>query len=480
MLDTNRVSNLAFLAYLDSYEKSFPKRLSAIKSAIEHSLRGPLKNEIRAIDEKFFKKGLGLVGYRLLKQSVLSRKSNECPLCSKPMNDVKSTSCSTACNWSIPDVAARRSLKPGSARIDKKVADNKDLLEFLKSYKLERPSVYRRVRKSLIEASGSWSLPKASIEISPEFFEKSRSSFGLSDCLIKRTIVTHLSNKCPSCENLVSRPGYHCSIACSLNNPAIRSKIKKATKEIYGVDHVSKSPLIQAKRTKTMTTRYGATSYLGSVEGKAAVKKTNIERYGAEYPTQNKEVQARTVETNLKKYGFARVFQSPAVMKRARRTMRERYGVNYSLQNTEIRVRQQKALFNLKSFIDAMGKVHNTLQGYEPQVFDWLTGVGVEKIVSSRTSMPNIKYGRGRRYVPDARFIRKDKKYLLEVKSVYTLEKHSEQNNAKFKAAKDWCKIHDYTFVVAISNGRFGNKPELVFNPTALRLTRAIARIKAC
>lgn len=478
MTDKNRVSNIEFLAYLDSYEKIFPKRLLSIKGAIAGSLRGPIKNDIKSIDEKFFAKGLGMVGYRLLKQSVLTRKSNECPLCSKPMKDVKSISCSTACNWLIPDVASRRSLS-GTPRKDKDLSDNTELLNFLNLYKTNHPVVYRKLRKSLTEASGSWSLPKSTIEICPEFFDEVKSSFDIGDRLIKRTIVTHLSNRCPTCENLVSRPGYHCSISCSLSNPSVQSKIKKTTKENYGVDHVSKIPLVQFKRRQTMLERYGATNYLGSEEGKAAIKKTNIERYGVAYPTQNKEVQARTVATNLKRYGVARVFQSSTIMKRARRTMRERYGVNYSLQNTEIRIRQQKSLFNLKSFTDATGKVHDTLQGYEPQVFDWLTGIGVKKIVSSRTAMPSIKYGRGRRYVPDARFIYRDKKYLLEVKSKYTLEKYFLENNAKFKAAKEWCKLYGYTFLVAIGNGKFGAKPELVFNPTEIRLQRAAARIKA-
>ena len=61
-----------------------------------------------------------------------------------------------------------------------------------------------------------------------------------------------------------------------------------------------------------------------------------------------------------------------------------------------------------------------------------------------------IFYNDDRLYVPDIYFTYKDKQYVLEVKSDYTLKNEYNKNIAKFKAAIKYCKERDMKFLIYI------------------------------
>lgn len=77
--------------------------------------------------------------------------------------------------------------------------------------------------------------------------------------------------------------------------------------EKYGVDNIFKSPEIIEKIHETNIERYGAPSFLMSVEGKNKRKKTCMEKYGVDHhwkvPEIRQQAFQKTQETNLERYG---------------------------------------------------------------------------------------------------------------------------------------------------------------------------------
>lgn len=82
---------------------------------------------------------------------------------------------------------------------------------------------------------------------------------------------------------------------------AIREIARLALSEKYGegVTNMAHIPGVTERRQQTLVERYGATSYIGSVEGKKRVKQTNMEKYGYENPMQNPNVIKKYVGTRI-------------------------------------------------------------------------------------------------------------------------------------------------------------------------------------
>lgn len=163
----------------------------------------------------------------------------------------------------------------------------------------------------------------------------------------------------------------------------------------------------------------------------------------------------------------------PTILAKARKTSMRNHGYRHPSQSPKVRARQARGKYKRKTFVEKNGRVHDTVQGYEPQVLGWFNSIGINNFVTDPENMPNIRYGRSY-YLPDARFLHKGKKYLLEVKSDHTLLDQWSRNIKKFRAALAWTLEHDYTFVLAISNGN-KEKPVLVTDPTVAKIKQALA-----
>lgn len=114
------------------------------------------------------------------------------------------------------------------------------------------------------------------------------------------------------------------------------------------------------KRKQTSLKNYGATSYMGSEEGKENYRKTHLERYGVEHSSQIPESQIKKKQTFIKRFGVDNNMkseqsktkfrensqanhgvswpnQTEEAKEKAKQTNRERRGVDYSCQSPEVK-----------------------------------------------------------------------------------------------------------------------------------------------
>jgi hypothetical protein len=248
-------------------------------------------------------------------------------------------------------------------------------------------------------------------------------------------------------------------VTCPINAPEIKKRIKKRCLEEYGVEHhaqredvierrkktnvkrygveqVLSSSTIRAKINKTIMTKYGVTNPFLNPMIRAKINETMLKRYGCKSALQNLEVYKRLALTNIKRYGMSSLFKHPIIRAKARFTNLSKYGVEHVMQNAEIAEKAANTSRKFKNYILPSGKVIK-IQGYEDIVLnELLTAYTEEKIVTTRSAMPEIWYidnnGQYHRYFPDM-YIPCDNK-VVEVKSVYTYQQNKEMFHKKRKA----------------------------------------------
>jgi hypothetical protein len=138
-----------------------------------------------------------------------------------------------------------------------------------------------------------------------------------------------------------------------------------------------------------------------------------LEKYGVENASQNPEIQARKVATFIKRYGVAHHFQNPMMFRII-----------------------LKGLFRRKE-VKAGGRVF-MVQGAEDRVLLELldNGFPADAIETDPGKVPVIWYtrlnGRRARYYPDIYI--PDRKWIIEVKSMWTFLLEKENNLLKREA----------------------------------------------
>lgn len=143
----------------------------------------------------------------------------------------------------------------------------------------------------------------------------------------------------------------------------------------------------------------------------------------------------RTETTNIEKYGCRNVFQNKEIKEKINYTCLEKYGVRHHMQNSAIFSKSQKSCFSKKEYTFPSGK-KTYVRGYEPYcINDLLKSYTEDEIVTETVDIPIVKYKKHNTkknaiYYPD--ILLPDK--LIEVKSLYTLEKDIENNILKIKA----------------------------------------------
>lgn len=227
------------------------------------------------------------------------------------------------------------------------------------------------------------------------------------------------------------------------NNP----ELAKATcLEKFGVDNAAKAEAIQQKMRQTNMERRGVEFPMQSPEVKQVWSNNFFERYGGANTFEVKEFRDKIEATCLARYGVSFAIQAAEVREKSLATIRERYGVDNVSQNYEIMRRQQASAFRLKDIELPSGRIVQ-LQGYEPQVLSYLfEQAEYDEEDFDFDHVPPIKYrylNKNRVYHPDF-YVPKDN-LIIEVKSLWTLNKGLEQNYLKHQAVLDagynmrWC-----------------------------------------
>jgi hypothetical protein len=190
-----------------------------------------------------------------------------------------------------------------------------------------------------------------------------------------------------------------------MKNKEVVERKKEKFKSIYGFDNPMKVEKFKNNLKETCIEKYGVSNYFASEEG---IKKVKLS-------WQDKEIRNIRLES-IKKSFF------------------DKFG-GYPYQNPYI---LEKALINgrkYKSFELPSGKIIK-IQGYEDKaITELLESYTEEEIITSKKSVPKIKYhfnGKDRVYYPDI-YIPKDNK-IYEVKSTYTYKADLEKNLVKREA----------------------------------------------
>lgn len=247
-------------------------------------------------------------------------------------------------------------------------------------------------------------------------------------------------SKCPQCDKIrqskylddvTFAKGFvtkWCSRTCAQNAPELREKIKATHLRVRGVEFPLQDPRILGKRRKTNIKRYGGKATFAS-EGLAEKAHRTMEfLYGTRHFSQTVDWYQKVSETSQRNWGTLWISQS-----------------------SEIHEKVKRSSFQRKT-VEINGKVH-VVQGYEPMVLRYLEGK-IRKLITDSTKLPHLWYkykGKTKRYHPDAFFKSySGKKYLLEVKSNYTVTLHRKKNRKKFRSAIKWCQENDATFLLGI------------------------------
>ncbi|MGZ8924248.1 MAG: DUF7487 domain-containing protein [Nitrososphaeraceae archaeon] len=145
------------------------------------------------------------------------------------------------------------------------------------------------------------------------------------------------------------------------------------------------------KRIATNLKKYGATSFLTSIEGKQVARQTNLEKYGVENSLQSPEIRSKIKQTNLEKYGSENPLKNVLIKERAKQTNIQKYGVENPLQSSEIRNKIKQT--NLEKY-----GVDNIFKDIKKMKQSRLDSIGVEFPIQSDCISNKIKQTMVARY----------------------------------------------------------------------------------
>lgn len=254
----------------------------------------------------------------------------------------------------------------------------------------------------------------------------------------------------------------------------------------YGCVNPAQSDTVKRRMRRTNLSRYGATSPLASAALRAKGYRTLEEKFGlpfgsvqntmdvpelvqkvAESANDPEVVERRLDQTRQfykDKFGVDWLFQTDQFKRKSKRTLIRRYGVSHSNHLSTSGWRSR-----VKAGLDSNGH-QVSVQGYEQFVIDRCAASGhFELVTTACVSIPYTHEGKARRYYPDLEAVTLNgRRFLVEVKCLYTLKKGWKLNLSKFSAARRWCKANGFGFVVIITDNK--DVMEVVNRPTRRRL----------
>lgn len=126
-----------------------------------------------------------------------------------------------------------------------------------------------------------------------------------------------------------------------------------------------------------------------------------------------------------------------------------------------IQAKKEKSGVTYKTYTTRAGDTLK-VQGYEPLVLSYLEDIGAVDLSRPSFGIPYSRSGDHRTYLPDILCTLKRRRYLVEVKSTWTLGPRGslrrKVNYAKFKSATAYCHLRGWSFVVAVVYSKNGER----------------------
>ena len=197
---------------------------------------------------------------------------------------------------------------------------------------------------------------------------------------------------------------------------------------------------MKIKRRCTCNKKYNVDYIMQVQEVKDARKRTSLKKYGHEYFSQTLKYKKLFKETMLDRYGVESALQNKTIRKKYIDTMFKKYGVNSPLQNKTIFEKVSKSCFKWKTYILPSKKTVK-IQGYEWRFLDeyFKNNNKEDDIIIHGKNIPSIEYldndNKSHIYFPD--FFIPSTNTIIEVKSIYFLNKDIDTNIKKAKAVID-------------------------------------------
>lgn len=119
----------------------------------------------------------------------------------------------------------------------------------------------------------------------------------------------------------------YCSRKCSANSKETQKKKVRTVQDRFGVDNVSQSKMVHAKKVQSYLDTLGVSSPLKSDKVKDKVKKTVRDRYGTDNVSKSADVRQKRSETFKERYGETSIFRVNEFKERLREIHMERRGV---------------------------------------------------------------------------------------------------------------------------------------------------------
>jgi hypothetical protein len=207
----------------------------------------------------------------------------------------------------------------------------------------------------------------------------------------------------------------------------------------YGVRNPTQSEELLVKREKTFLETTGKTSTQVLIESKVRYcqkrgvsnvfqlsevrdksSKTCMRRYGVPHAMQSQIIKDRARQVNLERYGVPYSSSLDEVKKKREETCLEKYGVTNAMFNKDIESKQRATRFKVKPLVLPSGRTIR-YQGYEDRALTrYLLDNSEDQFMfnGELTFWYTNANGRKGRYTPD--FALRDKRVIVEVKSVYT------------------------------------------------------------
>lgn len=260
--------------------------------------------------------------------------------------------------------------------------------------------------------------------------------------------------------------------------PEIKEKIKETCLVKYGFDHPMKNKEIKNKAEQTCLRKYGVKWAFTSQETYEKIKIYNLEKWGVDNCMKSKVFhlyyRAKIIQTCMERYGTEWFVMSTTFAdkmmekygskyfvqtKEFKKQMIEKYGFEHALQNFELFKKAMGKSFSTKTYTMPSGKVY-LVMGYENHCLDLLLSMKKSDLVKdiynesniSLDNIPIIDYvdqnKTKRRYFPDVAIIDENKNIIkiIEVKSIWTLEKDLEKNKCKFETSSKEFDLEVWVF----------------------------------
>jgi len=241
---------------------------------------------------------------------------------------------------------------------------------------------------------------------------------------------------------------YNCEFVSQVKET--REKIKNTWFNNYGVYNPLQSPIIKAKVKLTCLKKYGVPYSSQFNLAKIKLKNTNIKKYGVTFAIKLQKFKDKRIQTSLNRYGVTSAIKLQKFKDKRTQTCLNRYGVT-----SVSHVNFPSKCFKFKNYIFPCNtKIF--VQGYEPYALDDLIKEGylASDIVTCRSKVPEIWYynDKKHRYFVDIYLPKINK--MIEVKSIYTFNKHNEIVLLKAKE----CVKQGYDYEIWIYDNKGKNK----------------------